>query len=81
MEVDHIKPQKVDIVSSVGHSVIMTEAFEGFVIALFPDFTKSAEFGRQCGDDPLGGIFHAERPSNGSCRCRRALQLMDAGGL
>ena len=47
----------------------------------FTRFRKSAESGRQCGDDPAGGNFHAGRSSNGSCRSRRALQLMDAGGL
>ena len=45
---------------------------------LFPEEKKS---GRQCGDDPAGGNFHAGRSSNGSCRSRRAPQLMDAGGL
>ena len=64
----------------VGHSVIMMRRLKGF-FALFPDFKKSAESDRQCGDDPAGGNFHAERSSNGSCRSRRAHQLMDAGGL
>ena len=40
-----------------------------------------AESGRQCGDDPPHGNFHAELSSNGSCQNRRALELMDAGGL
>ena len=56
------------------------QAFEG-VFRTFPRFQKSAESDRQCGDDPPGGNFHAERPSNGSWRSRRALVLMDAGGL
>ena len=43
------------------------EAFHGF-FRTFPRFQKSAESGRQCGDD-------------GSCRSRRALQLMDVGGF
>ena len=63
-----------------GPLVLQMWRFKGF-FALFPDFKKSAGFGRQCGDDPPGGNFHAERSSNGSCRSRRALQLMDAGGL
>ena len=61
-------------------SRIADEAFEGF-FRTFPRFQKSAEFDRQCGNDPPGGNFHAERSSNGSCRSRRAHQLMDAGGL
>ena len=37
----------------------------------FPGFQKSAEFDRQCGDDPPGGNFHAERSSNCSWTERR----------
>ena len=81
-EVDHTKPQKIVIVSSVGHgaSRFADVAFQEF-FRTFPRFQKSVESGRQCGVDPPGGNFHAERSSNGSCRSRRALQLMDAGGL
>ena len=58
------------------------EVFEGVFFALFPiSKKKSAESSRQCGDDPAGGNFHADRSSNGSCGSRRALQLMDAGAL
>ena len=38
----------------------------------FPRFQKSAESGRQCGDDPAGGNFYAGRSSNDPCRSRRA---------
>ena len=47
----------------------------------FSRFQKCAEFGLQCGDDPPGGNFHVELSSNGSCRSRRAHQLVNAGGL
>ena len=64
-ELDHIKPQKIVIVSPVGHgaSRIADVAFQA-VFRTFPRFQKSAGFGRQCGDDPPVGNF----------------QLMDAGG-
>ena len=51
-EVDHIKPQKIVLVSPVGQSVIMMRLLKGF-FALFPDFEKvrsstaSAEMTRQ----------------------------------
>ena len=80
-EVDHIKLQKIVIVSPVGHSVIMMRRLKGFFHTFHLFFflkKKSAESGRQCGE---GGNFRAERSSNGSCRSRRALQLMDAGGV
>ena len=59
------------------------DAFQWFFSNFFPisKTLKKAEFGRQCGDDLAGGNFLAERSSNSSCRSRRALQLMDAGGL
>ena len=57
------------------------EAFEGGFSYFSQIPKKSAEFGRQCGDDPPGGNFHAERSSTGSWRSRPALELMDAGGL
>ena len=44
--------------ASLPHSA--DEAFEGF-FRTFHRFQKSAESGRQCGDDPVGGNFHAER--------------------
>ena len=78
-EVDHIKLQKFVLFSSLDTGV-HDVAFEG-VFRTFHRFQKSAESDRQCGDDPPGGNFHAERSSNGSCRSRRAHQLMDAGGL
>ena len=53
-EVDHIKPQKIVVVSHVGHGVICCITplalqmlrFKGF-FALFPRFQKSAEMTRQ----------------------------------
>ena len=75
-----IKPQKIAPAFQSSLPRFADEAFE-WVFRTFPRFQKSAESRRQCGDDPAGGNFHAERSSNGSCRSRRALQLMDAGGL
>ena len=75
-----IKPQKIAPAFQSSLPRFADEAFE-WVFRTFPRFQKSAESRRQCGDDPAGGHFHAERSSNGSCRSRRALQLMDAGGL
>ena len=46
----------------------MMRLLKGFLFALFPGFQKSADFDRQCGDDPPGGNFHAERSSNGLWR-------------
>ena len=64
-EVHHIKPQKIVLVSPVGHSVIIMRRLN----STFPRFQKkSAESGRQCGDHPLGGNFHDEHSSNGSCQ-------------
>ena len=76
---DHIKPQKLVLVSPCWSQCDHEEAFEGFS-RTFPGFQKSAETDRQCGDDPPGGNFHAVRSSFGSCRSRRAHQLMDACG-
>ena len=75
-----IKPQKFAPVFQNSLPRFADEAFEG-VFRTFPRFQKSADSGRQCGDHPAGGNFHAERSSNGSCRSRRALQFMDAGGF
>ena len=52
-----------------------------FFFALFPDFKKVRSPGRQVSAE-LGGecqLIHAERSSNGSCRSRRALELIQAG--
>ena len=74
------KPQKIAPAFQSSLPRFADEAFE-WVFRTFPRFQKSADSDRQCGDDPAGGNFHAERSSSGSCRSRRALQLMDASSL